>query len=410
MHILFISDNFPPEINAPATRTFEHCREWVSLGFTVTVITCVPNFPSGKVFKGYKNKLWQSEVMDGVRVIRVWTFIVPNEGTILRALDYISFMISAILPSLCIKKIDVIIGTSPQFFSVCAACIVGKLKRIPWIFELRDIWPESIKAVGAIKHGVLLKFFERIEIYLYKHASAIIVVTNSFKTILISRGIDKDKITVVTNGVDLRQFTRPIKDINLISKLGLSGKFIVGYIGTHGLAQALEVILNAAQKIQSRLDQSDIHFLFIGNGAKKRELVNFAESNKIKNVTFLDSVPRSEVFNYWSILDASIIHLRKNILFESVIPSKLFECMAMGIPVAHGVDGESAEIVLNNKVGETFSPENITELINIILRFKQSPLKLIEYKNNGIERSIIYDRRKLALNVIKVINKIKDEL
>jgi len=168
MHILFLTDNFPPEVNAPASRTYEHSREWVKSGEQVTIITCAPNFPKGKVFSGYKNKLWQTEVIDGIKVIRVWTYITANEGFFKRTLDYVSFMISAVIASFFVKKVDIVIGTSPQFFTVCAAYLVGLFKRKPWVFELRDLWPETINTVSAIKSRKLLFFLERIELFLYR--------------------------------------------------------------------------------------------------------------------------------------------------------------------------------------------------------------------------------------------------
>ncbi|MCB1630138.1 MAG: hypothetical protein KDI48_20590, partial [Xanthomonadales bacterium] len=151
MHILFLSDNFPPEVNAPASRTFEHCREWVRAGHKVTVITCAPNFPKGKVFEGYRNRLWQRERMDGIEVIRVWSYITANEGFTRRILDYLSYMFMAILAGPFVRRIELVVGTSPQFFTACAAYVVSRYRRVPYVFELRDLWPESIKAVGAMR-------------------------------------------------------------------------------------------------------------------------------------------------------------------------------------------------------------------------------------------------------------------
>ncbi|MEN8130901.1 MAG: glycosyltransferase family 4 protein, partial [Pseudomonadota bacterium] len=179
MHILFLTDNFPPEVNAPASRTFEHCREWVRAGHDVTVMTCVPNFPKGRVFEGFRNKLWQTETIEGIRVIRVWSYITANEGFVKRTLDYMSYMVSAILTAPFVHKPDLVIGTSPHFFTVCAAYVVSRYKRVPFVFELRDLWPESIKAVGAMRDSVVLRFFEWLEHYLYRKAARIVVVTHA---------------------------------------------------------------------------------------------------------------------------------------------------------------------------------------------------------------------------------------
>lgn len=403
MHILFLTDNFPPEVNAPASRTFEHCREWVALGARVTVITCAPNFPHGKVFDGFQNRLWQCQMMDGVRVIRVWSFIAANEGFTLRVFDYISFMISGTLVSLFVHKADVVIGTSPQFFTVCAAWVVSRLKRIPWVFELRDIWPESIKVVGAMKDSFAIRLLERLELFLYRQATCIISVTQSFKSALIQRGIDGKKIEVITNGVDLAHFIPQKKDQELSIELGLHDRFVAGYIGTHGMAHGLETLLDAAQLIQIHPDGENIRILFLGNGAKKAELIANAQSRGLTNVLFLDSISKAEVTRYWSLLDVSIIHLRKTELFASVIPSKLFECMGMGIPVLHGVAGESAQIVLAEQVGEVFESENAKQLIELLLDLKTDADRMHGYRKNGIEVAKRYDRKKLAAQMLAIL-------
>lgn len=404
MHILFLSDNFPPEVNAPASRTFEHCREWVALGAQVTVITCAPNFPNGKLFDGYKNRLWQCEIIEGIRLIRVWSYIAPNEGFTRRILDYISFMVVATLASLNVRNVDVVVGTSPQFFTTCAAWVVGGIKRVPWVFELRDIWPESIKAVGAMKDSLAIRLMERLELFLYRHATSIVTVTHTFKSILIKRGIDEKKIEVITNGVDLNLFIPREKDSKLAYELGLQDKFIVGYIGTHGLAHGLETLLDAAKLIQSRSDGEDVCILFIGNGAKKSELVDSAISRGITNTFFLDSISKADITRYWSLLDTSIIHLRRTDLFASVIPSKLFECMGMGIPVLHGVPGESAEIVLSKQVGEVFESDNAVQLVQLILNFKADPIRIEKYRKNGIDAAKQYDRKHLAANMLAILD------
>ena len=206
MHILFLSDNFPPEVNAPASRTFEHCRQWVREGNQVTVITCNPNFPKGEIFPGYRNRLLQKEKMSGINVIRVWTYIAENKGFAMRILDYLSFMLSSFIASFLVRKVDLIIGTSPQFFTTVSAWCSSIFKRVPFVFELRDLWPESIKAVGALKDSKLIRLFEALEMFLYRRASRIVSVTKSFKNNLIQRGIHGDKVDVVTNGVDLSRF------------------------------------------------------------------------------------------------------------------------------------------------------------------------------------------------------------
>ena len=399
MHILFLTDNFPPEVNAPASRTYEHCREWVKAGHRVTVITCAPNFPKGKVFDGYRNRLFQRERMDGIEVIRVWTYITANEGFLRRILDYLSFMVSAVLASPAAREVDVVVGTSPQFFTACAAYVVSRLKGVPYIFELRDLWPESIKAVGAMKNERILRLLERLEMFLYARSAAVVSVTNSFRRVLVRRGIDGAKIHVVTNGVDVSQFTPRPKDRELTQSLGLEGKFVAGYIGTHGMAHALETLVEAA----NRLRDSNVVFLFLGDGARKQAVREAAERLGLDNVRFIDSVPKADVARFWSLLDVSVIHLRKTELFTTVIPSKLFECMGMGIPVLHGVAGESAEIVEEQGVGVPFEPENVDQLCDALVSLRNDPDRLQRYRGNCLRASRRFDRSYLAAEMLQVL-------
>lgn len=407
MHILFLTDNFPPEANAPAIRTFEHCREWVAAGHEVTVVTCAPNFPKGVVFGGYRNRLWQSETMAGIRVIRVWSYITRNEGFARRILDYLSYMVTGGIAALLVRRVDVVVGTSPQFFTACASWAVAGLKRRPFVFELRDLWPESIRTVGAVKSSRALDLLERLELFLYRRAAIVISVTHAFRRNLIDRGIDGDKIHVVTNGVDTSRFAPMPKDAALERDLNLREKFVAGYIGTHGMAHALDTVLAAARLLAAAPDANDIRILMLGDGARRAELKAQAESEGLDNLLFLESVPREQVARYWSLLDASIIHLKKSDLFKTVIPSKLFECMAMGIPVVHGVEGESADIVRETGIGLTIAPEDPEALANALRRLRNDRSLSQKMRARGPMAACRYDRRVLAeqmLNILSPLN------
>ncbi len=407
MHILFLSDNFPPEVNAPASRTHEHCREWVAANHEVTVITCAPNFPKGRVFDGYRNALWQCEVIDGIRVVRVWSYITTNVGFLGRFMDYVSFMLAATVASLCIRKVDVVVGTSPQFFTACAAWMVGGLKRRPWVFELRDLWPESIKAVGAMKNPTVIGLLEKLELFLYRRATRIVTVTHSFKRTLGARGIDIDKIDVITNGVDISRFSPRPKDKALMRDLAFEGKFVAGYIGTHGMAHALETVLQAAQRLKAMPGGESFQFLFLGDGARKLDLQAQAARMQLDNVVFVESVPKDEVARYWSVLDVSIIHLRRTELFTTVIPSKIFECMGMGLPLLHGVAGESAEIVQREGVGLVFEPENVQQLVHHLLAMHGDVEARDGYRRSGPQAARRYDRRALALEMLGILERVR---
>ncbi len=399
MHILFLTDNFPPEVNAPASRTFEHCREWVKAGHRVTVVTCAPNFPKGKVFDGYQNRLWSRETMDGIDVVRVWSYVTANEGFLRRILDYQSYMVTATIASLFIRRVDLVIGTSPQFFTACAAYVVSRLKFRPYIFELRDLWPESIKAVGAMKNARAIALLESLELFLYRKIARVVSVTQSFKNILVRRGIDAAKIEVVTNGVDLSNFKPRAKDAALTKELGLEGAFVAGYIGTHGLAHGLETLLAAAEKLRGK----GFVFLFLGDGARKQALRDQAAAMKLDNVVFIDSVSKADVARYWSLLDVSVIHLKKTDLFTTVIPSKLFESMGMGLPVLHGVAGESADIVRAEGAGIPFTPESADELAAALERLKSNPAELEQFRTSCLKGAQHYDRTNLALKMLRVL-------
>jgi len=400
MRILFISDNFPPEVNAPASRTYEHTKEWVKAGNRVTVITCAPNFPNGKVYKGYKNRLYQKELIDGIEVIRVWSYIAPNRGFLKRVIDYFSFAVSSFFAGLFIEC-DLIVATSPQFFTTWSAWALSKIKRKPWVFELRDIWPESIKSVGVMKHKFLIDSLEKIELALYRDSAKVIAVTDSFKSNLIKRGIEPKKIEVITNGANLELFKPRAKSKGLLRELNLEDKFIVGYIGTHGLAHGLDFILNSISKI----DSSNLHFLFIGDGAKKRELIELANRLNLKNITFLEPIPKSKVPEYLSIIDVSLIPLKKSDTFKSVIPSKIFEASAMLKPILLGVEGEAKEIVESYRAGLTFEPENERDFLE--------KLRLIQDENlyNTLKEGCRvlardYSRRALAKKMLNILYEI----
>lgn len=392
MRILFLTDNFPPEVNAPANRTYEHCREWVKQGVGVTVITGAPNFPKGKVYDGYKNKLFQVEYIDGIKVIRVWTYITANEGFIKRILDYISFSITSFLFGL-FQKGDIIVATSPQFFTALSGRWLSFFKRKPWVFEVRDLWPESIVAVGAMKKNRIIRFFEWLEKRLYKSADQIVVVTDAFREIISNRGIDKNKIFIHKNGANLELFQPQEKKQELLAKLGLENKRIFAYIGTHGMAHGLTFILESIAEIQKT--HPGYHFLFIGDGAEKSKLLELNKSLKLNNTTFLESVGKGEVVDYLSCIDIALVNLRKRDTFLTVIPSKIFESAAMLKPILLGVEGEAKGIIENYQAGLCFEPENKEDFLAKMNEIIQEENYEI-YQDGCKKLAEDFDRKKIA--------------
>lgn len=395
MRILFLTDNFPPETNAPATRTYEHCKKWVEMGEDVTVITCFPNFPQGRVFDGYKNKLYQKELVDGIKVIRVWSYISANKGFIKRVLDFISYMIMAFVVGLFIKT-DKIVATSPQFFTAIAGRWLSFWKRKPWVMEVRDIWPESIVAVGASERNLAIRFFEWLELRMYKSANQIVVVTDSFKKEIVSKSsVNPDKIHVIKNGANLSLFRPEPKSIDLLDLFNLNGKFIIGYIGTHGMAHALDFVLRSASKISD----NSIHFLFVGSGAAKQGLLELNEELGIESTTFIDAVPKNEISEYISILDVGLVNLKDSKTFRSVIPSKMFELTAMGKPLLLGVAGESKEMLEKYGLGMSFFPENESQFIDAVSKIRN--YNPYNWDFNPFLKD--YDRQNLAEKMLSIL-------
>jgi glycosyltransferase involved in cell wall biosynthesis len=401
MRILFLSHYFPPEVNAPATRTYEHCRQWVKDGHQVTVVTCAPNHPQGRVYEGYRNRLYQRETKDGINVVRVWTFVTANEGSFKRTLNYISYMCSAVALSLLLPKADVVLSTSPQFFNGLAGYFVSRLKRIPWVLEIRDLWPESIVAVGAIKSRTVIKVLEWVEQFAYRKADQIVPVTDSFKTYMLDKGIEARKITVVKNGVDLAHY-RPVDGADGIAKeLGLTGKFVVSYFGTHGMAHHLETIFHSAHQLRN---YPNIVFLMVGDGAERQALVRMRDGMGLKNVLMLDQQPKSRMPAFWALSDVSLVLLKKSDLFKTVIPSKIFESLAMAKPIVLGVEGESADLLQEAQAGLCIKPENADQLVARVLELAHNTELCQGLGRNG--RKFVmehFDRTVLARTLASVI-------
>ena len=395
--ILFITDNFPPEMNAPATRTYEHCCEWVRQGAEVTVITCAPNFPQGIVYPGYRNRVFQKETLDGIEVMRVWTYITANQGFLKRTVDYMSFALSAFICGI-FRKTDIVIATSPQFFTTWAALGLSVCKRRPWIFELRDLWPESIRTVGALEQSAVLDFLEKVELFLYRRAHMIVAVSPAFRQNLVARGISENKIEVVPNGTNHSKFKATPKDPELMQALKLEDKFVVGYIGTHGLAHNLEFIVSCLKEF----DDCAIHFLFIGDGARKEQVVRAARDLGVRNATFLDPVAKDEVPRYMSVIDVSLVPLKKAETFKTVIPSKIFEAAGMQKPILLGVDGQAREIVEHYGAGIYFEPENEGDFIGAVKKIYEDK-DLYQRLQSGCERlSQSYDRSQMAKKMLSL--------
>jgi hypothetical protein len=374
MRILFLSHYFPPEVNAPATRTYEHCVRWARAGHDVTVVTCVPNCPDGVVFDGYRNRLRsQVDGVDGVRVVRVWTYLAPNAGTLRRIVNFVSYLVTAVFACLWQKRPDVVVATSPQFFCGWAGVLVSWVRRVPFVLEIRDIWPESIEAVGALRSRPLLRLLEWLERRMYLAADHIVAVGNGYRAKILEKVDIPDRISVVTNGVDLERFVPEPPDARFLHMWDLEGKFVCSYIGTIGMAHGLEVVVEAARMLRDK-GRFDIAFCLVGDGASQTRLQEeVARDGLADSVIFTGMLPKEDMPRVLASSDACLIHLRKCELFGTVIPSKLFETMAMCRPIIMGVKGEARDIVNWAGAGVEMEPDSPESLVECVERLADQP-------------------------------------
>ncbi len=300
------------------------------------------------------------------------------------------------------QKYDVVVATSPQFFTTWAGFALGKIKRKQWVFELRDLWPETIKSVGAMKQGKAIELLEKIELFLYRNSSQVIAVTDAFKRNLIGRGIDESKISVVTNGSNIKLFMPRDKDKKLLKELDLEEKFIVGYIGTHGMCHGLDFIVNSLDNIKDE----NIHFLFIGDGAMKCQIIDISNELALKNITFLDAVSKDKVPSYLSICDISLAPLKKDDNFKNVIPSKIFEASAMQKPTLLGVEGQAEDIIRKYGAGLCFKPEDREDFIDKLNKLRDKQIYK-ECQDGCIKLANDFSREKLAKKMLNILREIK---
>ncbi len=403
MNILFLTENFPPETNAAATRVFERAVYWARWGHQVTVITSAPNFPQGILMSGYANRWYQSEEMAGIKVVRVKTFISPNTGVVRRGLDFLSFLPSAFLAGIFQPRFDVVAATSPQFFAAVAGWLVGGVRRRPFVFELGDLWPGSISAVGAMKRGMLLGLMEKLELFLYHRSALVAALTQSFKEDLVGRGIAPGKISVVINGVDLPRYGPRDAKTDLAREWGLEGKFTIGYVGTHGMAHRLGNVLEAAEILRG---EDDLRFLFVGAGAERQALKDLARQKNLENVVFIPPQPKDAMPDIWALCDVALVHLRDQPLFAGVIPSKIFEAMAMGLPVLLAApDGEASAIINRHGNGICVAPEQPDDLARAARQLLDDKDAYTQMKQASLDAAHLFSRETQAQKMIDVLDR-----
>jgi hypothetical protein len=367
MRILFLTHYFHPEGNAPATRVYEMCRRFVKQGFEVTVVTGAPNVPNGVVYPGYRNRWRSREVVEGIDTIRVWTFLAPNKGRVRRILNYLSFCATATLAGLGGARPDLVIATSPQFFCGWAGVFVSRLRRVPFVLEVRDLWPESIAAVGAMRSSWLLRALGWLERAMYAAATRIVTVGRGYQQQLEARGVPAEKLSVIPNGVDRGMFDPEADGSSLRARFAPQGEFLCAYVGTIGMGCGLAVVLRAAERLRDA-GRRDVVFLLVGDGAVREDLEREARALGLDRVVFTGRLPKAEMPKVLAASDACLVHLARRPLFLTVMPSKIFEAAAMAKPIVLGVEGFAAEIVGDAGAGICIEPENAEQLVEAVLR------------------------------------------
>ncbi len=403
MKIVVICHYFPPEIGAPSARLYEMSKRWVELGNEVHVVTCFPNHPTGIIPDEYKGMKYKLENMDGIHVHRNYVYATPNKGFIKKTLGHISFMFSSVFFSM--KKIDrpdVIITSSPTFFSIFSGYWYSLRKKADFVLEIRDLWPAAMIELGVMKEGFVTKVLEKMELFFYRKSKKLIMVTQSFKENVINRGISGDKVHVITNGVNQELFYPKGKNQELINKYNLQDKFVISYVGAHGISQNLSTILEVAKKLRT---YKNIEFVFVGEGAEKDKLKQIVREEELTNVQFIDAQPKEAIPEFYNASDLCLIPLKNIELFKTFIPSKMFEIMACGVPIVASLEGEAAQILEDSKAALVVQPDNPNEIAAAIEELIKDKEKYSQMKANGpefVEKN--YSRSKLAERYLELIN------
>ncbi len=357
-------------MGAPAARVAELSRHWARMGHDVTVLTGFPNHPTGVVPEEWRSRLHRlhcTDTIDGVKVVRTWLWPLPNRKAHERIRNYASFCVSAAISGLALPKPDVVIATSPQLLCALAGWWLAWWKRVPFVFEVRDLWPESLAAVGAGSEGSLLhRTLGAIAGFLYRRAQRIVVVAPAFTNHLMRYwNVPAAKISTVENGVETDVFRLDPAAAEVRKQLHLEDRFLICYIGTMGNAHGLETLIAAAEELQTALPST--MFLLIGEGAEKDRIAKLAAQRGLQNIKFLGQQPRERIAAYVSAADLCLVMLRKSELFKTVIPTKLLEYMACERPVIVAVDGQARQIVETAHAGVFVEPENSKALVKAIL-------------------------------------------
>ncbi len=380
MRFLILTQFFPPEIGAPQTRLQSIATELLRMGHEVEIVTALPNYPTGKPFPGYERCFYRREILEGVVVHRVWLY--PALGTgIKRMMNYVSFTLASFVGLFRARKPDYIFVESPPLLLSVPAYIASRFWRVPFIFNVSDLWPDAIADGGFLNRGFLLRRLAALEIWSYRKAAYVNAVTEGVRdTLLRKKSVPPEKIMFLPNGVDTVLFQPRPPDAGLRAQLRLDGKRVVLWAGTLGFAHGIEHILQAAKSLGS---EPEIHFLFVGDGSAKSELQSLAKQMELRNVTFCDPVPPEVLARYFSIAQVGLASLTNIPLWNATRPAKLFPLFASGKPVVFAGAGEGAHLVQQAKAGIVVPPEDSGALAEAVRRLVGDPELCEELGRNG---------------------------
>jgi colanic acid biosynthesis glycosyl transferase WcaI len=404
MKILFLSQYFPPEMGAPAARVSEMAKAWAELGHEVTVLTALPNHPTGVVPPEYRRRPFFRESRHGHSVVRVWLYVAANRGAVKRSASFVSFLISStLMGAVLTARPDVIIATSPQLLVGAAGLALSRLKRVPFVLEVRDLWPKAAVELKVMSDGVLLRGLELLERNLYQAAARVAVVSEEFIPHIESAGVARDRILFVPNGVDLAgELAKPADLPEGVP--AFPGAFTVSYVGTHGMAHGLSNIVRVAERFRS---DPSVRFLFVGEGAEKDKVKKLAADLRLTNCIFLDVVPRPVVAAIYQASDVCLVPLIDRPAFREVLPSKIFEIMAMGRPVLLSVGGRAERLVTEAGGGISVPPEDEEAIAAAIQRLRDDPAlgKQLGERGRAYVRKH-FDRRVIAEKYVESLREI----
>lgn len=406
MRVLVVTHYYPPEIGAPQARLSEMAEQWAKAGHDVTVITGMPNHPTGRIPDEYRGAVYRREERHGVRVLRSWVYATPNEGFLRKTIGHLSFMASSVLLNgLRCGRADVVVVSSPTFFSIASALVLARLRRARLVVEIRDLWPAIFVELGILTNRRLIGLLEKLELAAYRAADAVVVVTEGFREDLIRRGVSMDKVTTIRNGVDLDRFSVDVvpnaEDRRILG--ARDGDLLVLYIGAHGISHALTTLVDAA----SILQHEPVHLALVGEGAAKPAVRAHLERVGA-DVTMLPGVERHRVPELVAASDVCLVPLRDVPLFTSFIPSKMFEFLGMAKPVVGSVRGESARI-LREAGAVVVPPENAVAMAAALHELSSDPARRVRMGRLGrayVERN--FDRCLLADYYLTLLQRVTD--